>query len=156
MAEVPPPESTLPENALSQTVSAKRILLVVGGGIAAYKAAMICSRLAQQGHRVQAVMTASATKFLGAATLAALSGRSVGLDSFDSAKHPLGAHIELAKDVDLMLVAPATANVIAKFAGGIADDLVSTLYLQNTAPVLIAPAMSDPMWSQPAVVRNIQ
>lgn len=100
-------------------------------------------------------MTRSATEFLGPATLAALSGRDVGLDRFDTADAPLGPHIELARELDLMIVAPATANLIAKFAQGIADDLVSTLYLQNTAPVLIAPAMSDPMWSKPAVERNV-
>ncbi|MCS7470784.1 phosphopantothenoylcysteine decarboxylase [Stieleria sp. ICT_E10.1] len=135
-------------------LSSKRILLAVGGGIAAYKAAILCSRLAQAGHQVQTVMTRSATEFLGPPTLAALSGRAVGLDGFD-AKHPLGSHIELAVDVDLMIVAPATANLIAKFSHGIADDLVSTLYLQNTAPVLIAPAMSDPMWNKPSVGRNV-
>ena len=131
-----------------------RVLLAVGGGIAAYKSAILCSRLAQAGHQVQAVMTRSATEFLGPATLAALSGRAVGLDSFDR-QHPLGAHIQLAAEVDLLIVAPATANVIAKFAHGISDDLVSTIYLQNTAPVLIAPAMSDPMWSNPSVARNV-
>lgn len=139
---------------MPEPVASKRILLAVGGGIAAYKAAILCSRLAQAGHRVQTVMTRSATEFLGPPTLAALSGRTVGLDGFD-AKHPLGSHIELALDLDLMIVAPATANLIAKFSQGIADDLVSTLYLQNTAPVLIAPAMSDPMWNKPSVGRNI-
>lgn len=139
---------------MPEPVASKRILLAVGGGIAAYKAAILCSRLAQAGHQVQTVMTRSATEFLGPPTLAALSGRAVGLDGFD-AKHPLGSHIELAVDVDLMIVAPATANLIAKFSHGIADDLVSTLYLQNTAPVLIAPAMSDPMWNKPSVGRNV-
>ncbi|QEG00675.1 Phosphopantothenoylcysteine decarboxylase [Stieleria maiorica] len=139
---------------MSDPAPSPRILLAVGGGIAAYKAAMLCSRLAQRGYQVQTVMTRSATEFLGPATLAALSGRGVGLDGFDN-KHPLGSHIELARDVDLMIVAPATANLIAKFAHGVADDLVSTLYLQNTAPVLVAPAMSDPMWNKPAVGRNV-
>ena len=132
-----------------------RILLAVGGGIAAYKSAILCSRLAQAGYLVQTAMTRSATEFLGPATLAALSGRAVGLDGFDT-RHPLGTHIELAESLDLMIVAPATANLIAKFAAGTADDLVSTLYLQNTAPVLVAPAMSDPMWRKPAVGRNMQ
>jgi phosphopantothenoylcysteine decarboxylase/phosphopantothenate--cysteine ligase len=140
---------------MSEAAPSKRILLAVGGGIAAYKSAALCSRLAQAGHRVQTAMTRSATEFLGPATLAALSGRDVGLDRFDPARAPLGPHIELARDIDLMIVAPATANLIAKFAQGLADDLVTTLYLQNTAPVLIAPAMSDPMWSKPAVARNV-
>ena len=133
----------------------KRILLAVGGGIAAYKSAILCSRLAQAGHRVQAVMTRSATEFLGAATLAALSGRAVAIGRFEDSRHPLGPHIELAEGLDLMIVAPATANLIAKFAHGVADDLVSTLYLQNTAPVLVALAMSDPMWGKPSVQRNV-
>lgn len=132
----------------------KRILLAVGGGIAAYKAAMLCSRLVQSGHQVSTAMTRSATEFLGPATLAALSGRAVAIDSFDP-RHPLGSHIEQSVDIDLMIVAPATANLIAKFAQGIADDLISTLYLQNVAPVLLAPAMSDPMWKKPAVARNV-
>ena len=132
----------------------RRILLAVGGGIAAYKSATLCSRLVQADCDVQAVMTESATEFLGAATLAALSGRAVGCGGFDPS-HPLGPHIELAEGIDLLIVAPATANLLAKFAGGIADDLVSTIYLQNVAPVLLAPAMSDPMWSKPAVQRNV-
>lgn len=131
------------------------ILLGVGGGIAAYKAADLCSQLSQAGHRVQVVMTASAHRFIGAATFAALSGRAVAEDTFASA-HPLGSHIELAVGVDLMVVAPTTANLLAKFAHGVADDLLSTLYLQNTAPVLLAPAMSDPMWHQRSVQRNVR
>lgn len=100
-------------------------------------------------------MTKNATNFLGKATLAALSGKPVGLDTFEN-ENPLGSHIELARDLDLIVVAPATANLLAKFAIGIADDLISTTYLQRTCPVLIAPAMSDAMWNSPAVQRNIQ
>jgi len=131
------------------------VLLAVGGGIAAYKSAILCSRLVQGGFDVRSAMTAGATKFLGPATLAALSGKPVACDSFDSGRFPLGAHIELARQVDLMVVAPATANLIAKFAAGIADDLVTTLYLQVECPVLIAPAMSASMWNKPAVGRNV-
>ena len=133
-----------------------RILLAVGGGIAAYKSAILCSRLVQDGHHVRAMMTRSATEFLGPTTLAALSGQSVALDGFDSDAHPLGAHIELVREIDLMIVAPATANLLAKFAHGIADDLITTTYLQVEAPVLVAPAMSDPMWRKPATTRNVQ
>ncbi|TWU07480.1 flavoprotein [Stieleria varia] len=133
----------------------RNILLAVGGGIAAFKSAALCSKLVQQGHRVRTAMTKSATEFLGPATLAALSGRQVAMGGFDPA-YPLGPHIELAKDLDLMVVAPTTANLLAKFAGGIADDLISTLYLQVNCPVLLAPAMSDPMWNKPAVQRNVQ
>jgi len=139
----------------SQHSSSRRILLAVGGGIAAYKAAMVCSRLAQDGHSVSVAMTQSAKQFIGIATLAALSGKPVVEDVFDAARFPLGPHIELARDVQLMVVAPATANLLAKFATGVADDLISTLYLQVTCPVLLAPAMSDPMWNKPAVRRNL-
>src|SRR6056297_3530122 len=135
--------------------SSRRILLAVGGGIAAYKAAMLCSRLAQDGHDVSVAMTQSSQQFIGSATLAALSGKPVSDHVFDGERFPLGAHIELAQQAELMVVAPATANLLAKFATGVADDLISTLYLQVTCPVLLAPAMSDPMWSKPAVRRNI-
>ena len=131
------------------------ILLAIGGGIAAYKSAFLCSRLAQAGHEVRVAMTESATQFIGVQTLAALSGHAVATDSFAPDHHPLGPHIELGESIDLMIVAPTTANLIAKFANGIADDLVSTLYLQRQAPVLLAPAMSNAMWTKPAVVRNV-
>jgi phosphopantothenoylcysteine decarboxylase/phosphopantothenate--cysteine ligase len=133
----------------------RAVLLAVGGGIAAYKSASLCSRLVQCGYRVRVTMTRSATEFVGAAALAALSGRPVAQDVFDSQSYPLGAHIELAEAIDLMVVAPATANLMAKFASGLADDVVSNLYLQCVAPVLIAPAMSSAMWSKPSVQRNV-
>ncbi len=134
----------------------KVIVLGVGGGIAAYKSATICSRLVQAGHEVRVAMTSAATHFMGAATFAALSGGPVALDSFDAATWPLGPHIELADGADLLLVAPATANLLAQFAGGLAGDLLSTLYLQVDCPVLLAPAMSNQMMAKPAVVRNIE
>lgn len=133
----------------------RAVLLAVGGGIAAYKSAALCSRLVQDGYQVRAVMTASSQQFIGAATLAALTGRPVATDTFSADTHPLGTHIELTRDADLMLVAPATANLMAKFAHGIADDVVSTLYLQASCPVWIAPAMSDQMWNKPSVQRNV-
>lgn len=131
------------------------VLLAIGGGIAAYKSAILCSRLVQAGHDVRVAMTTTATEFVGPPTLAALSGKPVATDDIDAAGAPLGPHIELARDLDLMIVAPATANLIAKFANGIADDLISTLYLQVEAAVLIAPAMSDPMWRKPSTARNV-
>ena len=139
---------------MSQTPAT--VLLAVGGGIAAYKTAVLCSRLVQLGHEVRVVMTPSAQRFVGPPTFAALSGRPVGIDSFDSEQYPTGAHIELAKALDLMIVAPATANLIGKFANGIADDLISTLYLQCDCQVLLAPAMSELMWSKPSLQRNVQ
>ena len=133
----------------------RRILLAIGGGIAAYKAADLCSKLAQAGHQVQVVTSRAAPEFIGDATLAALSGRPVVHEVFD-ARFPLGSHIELTREIDAMVVAPATANLLAQFAQGMASDLISTLYLQNTSPVLLAPAMSDPMWNHVAVQRNVQ
>jgi phosphopantothenoylcysteine decarboxylase/phosphopantothenate--cysteine ligase len=130
------------------------ILLAIGGGIAAYKSAFLCSRLVQCGYDVRVAMTESAKEFIGTATLTALSGKPVGLGVFDPS-FPLGPHIELADQCDLMVVAPATANLMSKFAAGHANDLVSTLYLQAVCPVLIAPAMSASMWSKPAVQRNV-
>ncbi len=131
-------------------------MLAIGGGIAAYKSAMLCSQLAQSGYQVRVAMSSSATEFIGAATLAALSSRPVATETIDPNRYPLGAHIELTRDCELMIVAPATANLLAKFAGGVADDLLSTLYLQTTSPVLVAPAMSTAMWTKPSVQRNVE
>ena len=133
----------------------RSVLLAVGGGIAAYKSAFLCSRLVQCGYEVRVAMTHSASEFIGASTLAALSGKPVAREVFNTDRHPLGPHIELAEDVDLMVVAPATANLMAKFACGVADDLISNLFLQVTSPVLIAPAMSSAMWQKPSVQRNV-
>lgn len=130
-------------------------MLAVGGGIAAYKSAFLCSRLVQSGHDVRVVLTKSALKFVGVSTFSALSGQAVATDVFQPEQFPLGAHIELAKVCDLLIVAPATANVMARFASGMADDLISTLYLQVASPVLLAPAMSDSMWQKSAVRRNV-
>lgn len=132
----------------------QRILLAIGGGIAAYKSADLCSKLAQANYDVRVVMTRSAVQFVGETTLAALSGKPVATGSFDPA-FALGAHIELVQDLDAMVIAPATADLLAKLAHGIADDLVTTAYLQNTSPVIIAPAMSDAMWRKPSVQRNL-
>lgn len=131
------------------------ILLGVTGGVAAYKSAMLASQLVQHGFGVQAVMTASAQQFIGAATFMALTGRPVVTHSFDSS-FPLGPHIELARRADLLCVAPASANFMAKAAQGIADDLLSTLWLAFQGPTLIAPAMNCEMWDKPAVQRNLQ
>jgi phosphopantothenoylcysteine decarboxylase/phosphopantothenate--cysteine ligase len=111
--------------------------------------------LAQEGFEVQVVMTESAHQFVGAATFAALSGRGVVADMFDP-RFPLGPHIELARDYDLLCIAPATANAIGKMANGIADDLLSTLYLCFSGTVVAAPAMNVEMWESVAVTRNVQ
>jgi phosphopantothenoylcysteine decarboxylase/phosphopantothenate--cysteine ligase len=131
------------------------LVIGVSGGIAAYKTAALVSRLVQSSAGVTVVMTAAAERFVGAATFAALTGRPVMREVFDDAAHPLGAHIDLAAKAELLCVAPATANFLAKAATGLADDLLSTLYLAFSGPVLVAPAMNNTMWEQPAVQRNV-
>lgn len=133
----------------------RRVLIGICGGIAAYKSAMLVSQLAQAGHHVRVVMTESAKEFIGEATLTALSGQPVVSDMFDRS-FPLGPHIELARWAEIFCVAPATANFLAKAAGGNADDLLSTLYLCFEGPVLVAPAMNCEMWDKPAVQRNVK
>jgi phosphopantothenoylcysteine decarboxylase len=133
----------------------REIVLAVTGGIAAYKSAVIASKLVQSGIGVTAVLTEAATAFIGEATFAALTGRPVARHVFDQA-YPLGAHIELAQRAQLLIVAPATADFLAKAAHGIADDLLSTLYLCFTGPVLVAPAMNSEMWQKAAVQRNVE
>jgi phosphopantothenoylcysteine decarboxylase/phosphopantothenate--cysteine ligase len=130
------------------------LLIGVSGGIAAYKTAALVSALVQDGHGVSVVMSRAARKFVGPATFRALTGRSVATDPFD--RHfPLGAHIELADRAELFCVAPASADVLAKAACGLADDLLSTLLLSFAGPVIFAPAMNDAMWSKASVQRNI-
>jgi phosphopantothenoylcysteine decarboxylase/phosphopantothenate--cysteine ligase len=136
--------------------SGPEIVVGVSGGIAAYKAAALTSLLVQDGAQVTAVLTRNARRFIGAATFAALTGRPVASRSFDPAAFPLGAHIELAAKADLVIVAPATADLLAKAAGGVADDLLTTLLLCVECPVLYAPAMNAAMWEKPAVQRNVQ
>lgn len=133
----------------------RELLLGVCGGIAAYKVAELVSRLVQSEARVSVAMTAAATKFIGPTTFEALTGRPVHLDMFESREHPLGEHIGLARRAELYVVAPATADIIAKIAQGHADDLVSTLALTVTCPVLVVPAMNNEMWAKPPVQRNI-
>ncbi len=101
-------------------------------------------------------MTRSAREFIGPATFTALSGRPVAEHVFDGQQHPLGAHIDLAAKAELLVVAPATANLMAKAALGLADDLLSTLLLSFTGRVLLAPAMNSEMWEKPAVQRNVE
>lgn len=136
-------------------MNGREVVIGVTGGIAAYKTAALVSRLAQAGARVSVVMTAAAERFVGRATFAALSGRPVYADVFDDRANPLGAHIDLADRGELLCVAPATAHFLAKAACGLADDLLSTLYLSFTGPVLVAPAMNCAMWAKPAVQRSV-
>ena len=137
-------------------MTAHEVIVGVSGGIAAYKTAALVSQLVQSGHGVSVVMTAAAGRFIGPATFAALTGRPVAQETFDDYRHPLGAHIELAERGELLCVVPATANVMAKAAGGMADDLLGTLLLSFEGPILFAPAMNSQMWEKPSVQRNIK
>ena len=138
------------------TLAGREIVVGVSGGIAAYKAAALTSLLVQRGAGVTAVLTSSARRFVGAATFAALTGRPVASRTFAPATFPLGGHIELAARADLVVVAPATADFLAKAAQGMADDLLSTLLVCAECPVLMAPAMNSAMWSKAAVQRNVR
>ena len=126
------------------------------GGVAAFKTAALVSTCVQDGAYVSVVLTESAQRFVGRATFEALTGKPALVDVFDNPQHPLGAHIELADSADLLCVAPATANFLAKAATGMADDLLSTLYLSHSGPTLVAPAMNSEMWSKPSVQRNVE
>ena len=133
----------------------REILLGVSGGIACYKAADLASKLVQGGAKVTVVMTESAERFIGLTTFEALTGRPVYRHLFSPQEHFQGEHIGLARRADLMIIAPATANTLAKIALGLADDLLSTLALTITCPLLLAPAMNTEMWNKPAVQRNV-
>ena len=129
------------------------MLLGVTGGIAAYKACTLTRLLRLRGARVRVVMTRSAERFVGPATFAALSDHRVYTDVFDDPERVL--HIELAHDADVVAVVPATANVIAKLAYGIADDLLTSTLLESRAPLVVAPAMHTGMWEHPATQSNV-
>ena len=133
-----------------------KILLGVTGSIAAYKTAELLRELQKRGHEVRVVMTRLATEFVGELTFRTLSRYPVYMDMFAPAESWRPEHIELGEWPDLFLIAPCTANVIAKLAHGIADDLMSATALGMTAPVLIAPAMNDRMWRHPATRANIE
>lgn len=133
----------------------KKILLGVTGGIAAYKAAELTRLLVKAGADVRAVMTASACRFITPTTLQAVSGQRAYSDMWDASVPNNMAHIELSRDRDLVLVAPATADFLAKAATGLCDDLLSTLCLARECPLAVAPAMNRQMWEHPATQRNV-
>ena len=141
---------------MSGYLANREILLGVSGGVAAYKAADLCSRLVQSGARVSVIMTASAHQFIGATTFEALTGRPVNSHAFQPQEHFQGEHIGLARRAQLVVIAPATAQTIARLAQGMADDLLSTTLLVSTAPAIIAPAMNCDMWAKAAVQRNVE
>ncbi|WP_248926451.1 bifunctional phosphopantothenoylcysteine decarboxylase/phosphopantothenate--cysteine ligase CoaBC [Paenibacillus hamazuiensis] len=134
----------------------KTVLLGVCGGIAAYKAAALCSKLAQAGAQVRVIMTKSATEFIAPLTFQTLSRHDVMIDTFDEKDASVVSHIHLADSADVAVVAPATANMIGKMALGLADDMLSTTLLATTAPVFVAPAMNVHMYAHPAVQQNMR
>jgi phosphopantothenoylcysteine decarboxylase/phosphopantothenate--cysteine ligase len=133
-----------------------KVLLGVTGCIGAYKAAEILRGLQRRGVQIRVVMTRQATEFVRPLTFEALSGQPVIVQMFDRPNYATIEHITVAREADLLLVAPATANIIAKFAHGVSDDFLSTVYLSNTNPVLIAPAMNVEMWNHAATQANIK
>src|SRR5579864_277373 len=136
------------------------VILGVGGGIAAYKSAELARALVQSGASVQVVMTAGAQEFVKPLTFATLTGKKVITDLFpttpESTLSSAVEHIAVAQENDLMVVAPATADLLAKFAHGLAGDFLSTLYLAFTGPVVLAPAMNTNMWEHPATKSNME
>ena len=139
----------------SDNLRGRRILLCVCGGIAAYKAAELVRRLRDAGATVQVAMTGDAQHFVGTATFQAVSGLPVRTSLWDAAAEAAMGHIELARWAERIVIAPATANTLAKLAHGFADDLVTTLCLATTAPIAVAPAMNHRMWLHPATQANL-
>jgi phosphopantothenoylcysteine decarboxylase/phosphopantothenate--cysteine ligase len=140
----------------SMTLTGKRILLIIGGGIAAYKSLDLIRRLRERGAAVRCVMTAAAAEFVTPLSVGTLSADQVFTDLFDrNDEHDVG-HIRLSREADLIVVAPATADLMAKLANGLANDLASAVLLATNKPVLMAPAMNPAMWSHPATRRNLK
>ncbi len=135
-------------------LAGRRILVGVTGGVAAYKAAYLARRLVEQGAEVRAIMTTSAERFLGAQTLAAVTGNRPATDLF--AGESVSPHTELARWADAIVVAPATASSLARLAAGLSEDLLTATLLAATCPVLLAPAMHTEMWEHPATLRNVE
>src|SRR3954468_10057062 len=133
----------------------KRILLGLTGGVAAYKAAELARLLVKEGADVRVAMTEAATRFIGSATMQALSGQPVWSDLWDSRVADGMGHIALSRDRDLIVVAPASANFLARLAQGLADDLLSTLCVARRCPLMVAPAMNVEMWQNAATQRNV-
>ena len=132
------------------------VIVGVCGGVAAYKTCTVVSRLVQQGAGVSVLMTRAARKFVGAQTFQALSGRRVHISLWAGENHHSPQHLRLGEGQDLMVIAPATANIIAKIAQGIADDLLSTTVVGADCPVMLAPAMNTRMWNNPILQGNLQ
>jgi phosphopantothenoylcysteine decarboxylase / phosphopantothenate---cysteine ligase len=140
----------------SAVLKSKKILLIISGGIAAYKSLDLIRRLRERGAEVRAIMTKSAQEFVTALSVGALTGGKVFTELFDrEEEHDVG-HVRLAREADLIVVAPATADLLARMAGGHADDLATAVLLATDKTVLVAPAMNPKMWSRPATKRNVE
>jgi len=137
-------------------ISGKRILLIIGGGIAAYKSLELIRRLKERGASVRVILTRGGAQFITPLSVSSLSGEKTYTDLFSLTDEVEMGHIRLSREADLVLVAPATADLMAKMAAGLADDLASTALLATNKPVMIAPAMNVQMWAHPATRRNVQ
>src|SRR6202051_238401 len=144
-----------PRKARTDAADHKRILLIIGGGIAAYKSLDLIRRLQDRGIQVRCILTAAAQRFVTPLAAGALSGERVFTDLFDPHSAFDVGHIRLARDTDLVVVAPATADLLAKMTGGHADDLATAVLLATAKPILIAPAMNPRMWAAKATTRNL-
>src|SRR5215207_9594171 len=154
-AEARSPPGSVEAKRPDSQLAGKAILLVIGGGIAAYKALDLIRRLRERGVEVRCILTAGAQQFVTPLAAASLAGSRAHTDLFDRDDEADIGHIRLARDADIVVVAPATADLMAKMAGGHADDLASTVLLATTLPILIAPAMNVRMWLHPATKRNL-
>ncbi|MHC4996728.1 MAG: flavoprotein [Planctomycetota bacterium] len=142
----------------SEQLNGKRVVVALTGGIACYKACGVVSRLVQQGAEVTAMMTDAATKFVGPLTLESLSGRAVQTSLWQAVDNYTSEHVDLARWCDAMLIAPASANTIAKLAGGICDNVVTAVAcaLPTDTPLIVAPSMNEGMWLNPLTQRNVK
>ncbi len=151
-----PVDGTTASNPSRQLLAGKRICLIIGGGIAAYKCLDLIRRLRERGAAVRPIMTRAATEFITELSVGALAADTVFTELFDrQAEHDVG-HIRLSREADLLVVAPATADLMGKMANGLANDLASTVLMATNKPVLLAPAMNPQMWAHPATRRNLE
>ncbi len=151
-----PPDRTSDAPTVASDLAGCEVVVAVCGGIAAYKTATLVSTLVQRGAGVSVAMTSAAQRFITPLTFESLTGRPVFTSLWEATDTHDPQHLHLSEAADLLVIAPATANMIGKIAGGIADDLVSTLVMSATGPVLLAPAMNTRMWENPVVRENLQ
>ncbi len=152
-----PDSSTETEQPLDPIWARRKVVVAVTGGIACYKTAALVSRLVQAGADVRVIMSEAATRFVAPLTFQSLSGKTVLMSIWQSDDHPDSQHVGLARWCDLMIIAPATANILGKLAAGLTDDVVSLVAsaLPRATPLLVAPAMNADMWASPIVQRNL-